>query len=352
MNLFDECKPEDKHERFGNYIENRYDYYVQSTKEKIINRKNVLEEWFQLHPIEEQQEIKSRIKKNEHFDSVVFEMFLFQKHNKELWDINIHPTLPHSSDRPDFSLRKNGVEMYLEAQVCYAQSETERSNLNKEKHLKDQINKFRKGKYSIGLTKIKIKTKESPSAKEFKQEIYNICESNIVVKKKLSFTNESIEIEYFFIRHSSEPTRFITSEFNELVWGSNIEPIRRNLIKKSKKYGDLNKPFIIAMEIKDFLIDKDDLENAIYGDEKYMVQTSPPYVSRTIRDDNGFFNHSQLGFKEKVSAVIFYFDIWNDLPLVCHNPNALYPIEQHLIPGNHMFIKDGILEEITIGSDS
>ena len=119
------------------------------------------------------------------------------------------------------------------------------------------------------------------------------------------------------------------------------ERVRREIIKKAKKYGNPEVPFVIAVwpKITGYNSDLDDASNddsiALAGDHIWDFNRLVK-----IRKPNGFFtllNQDGTPRYSRVSAVLFYQFKWGEGPFhnlrVYHNPHAKHRMDSHVFSG-------------------
>lgn len=151
--------------------ENTYDYLNNSAREEVEEVRNKLEKWFSIYPEEEKFEIKRRIKTREQFDSTFFEMYLYNLFTEMNFNIESHPEIKDSDNKPDFLISKVDKQIYVEAKVDYNLSEKEKKERRKLNHLIDSINSINNNKYKLILEELNILSKDQPSMKKFRNHL-------------------------------------------------------------------------------------------------------------------------------------------------------------------------------------
>jgi hypothetical protein len=72
-------------------------------------------------------------------------------------------------------------------------------------------------------------------------------------------------------------------------WLSTWQKIRDSLLAKAKRYGELDHPLIIAVNVIAFHLDRIDAMQALFGQEQYVFQRENPTTEpRMERAPNGF----------------------------------------------------------------
>ena len=65
--------------------------------------------------------------------------------------------------------------------------------------------------------------------------------------------------------------RFIGSKSNGFDWVNTKAAIRKAIERKSGRYGEFEKPFIIAINVISLSCDHEDIIDALFGTEKYIL---------------------------------------------------------------------------------
>jgi len=120
--------------------------------------------------------------------------------------------------------------------------------------------------------------------------------------------------------------------------------LRNAVVGKASKYGHLDVPFIIAVNLKDQLNyfgpdDWIDVQNALLGDEICLVSvmTNGSTVSRNCRNGNGAWWGPDGPRHTQVSALLLAcglgpWSIASETPVVVHHPRAKMPLSAGLLP--------------------
>jgi len=131
--------------------------------------------------------------------------------------------------------------------------------------------------------------------------------------------------------YRNRPARIVGSPPGKAHWGGAEVDILRALDTKAKKYGDLDAPYVIAINILPWFHDKNDISVALYG-------KGPPRVA----DDNadfgavsGFWGSAAVPRKRNVSAVLAVSSLVPTTlhlqkPVLYHNPRATHPVSPGL----------------------
>lgn len=351
-NLFDSIKR--IYLEAAKHNENTYDYYNISARTDIAKVRNTLEEWFCHYPKEEKKELKSRFKKD--FDSAFYELFLYELFSELGFKIVIHPDLPLSPKKPDFLISKDDLEIYVEAKVVKNKTKEQEAFERKINEFYDNLNKLNSDDFLLQIEHINVLTKKQPSTKGvikyIEEELKKINPDKLdeEVNKNgfeklpaIEYNNGDIHIivKPIPVIHSArkEKKRPIGIYPAEAFWGGGEESLKDSIEKKAKRYGKLDKPFIICMNSLDIRTSgKIDVDNAIWGSLAWSWSTNPENRDeKWIRQLDGVFL-DEKGVRLKNLTGIFVSKIYP------HNvPVANYWFYEHPFSENKMdFNKIGL----------
>jgi len=288
-NLFDSI--ERAYLEAAKHNENTYDYYNISARTDIAKVRDTLEYWFYSYPKDEKKELKSRFKKD--FDSAFYELFLYQLFCKLGYNIIIHPDLPSSPRKPDFLISKGNLEIYVEAKVVKNKTKEQEAFERKINEFYDNLNKLNSGAFLLQIEHFNVLTDKQPSTKGIisyiEQELKKINpdllsdeidKDGIDKLPIIEYNNRDIHIIVKPIpvipSARKEKKRPIGIYPVETFWGGGEESLKDSIEKKAKRYGKLDKPFIVCMNSLDIMTSgKIDVDNAIWGSLVWSWSTNP-----------------------------------------------------------------------------
>lgn len=334
--------------------DNTYEYYNISARTDISKVRDTIEGWFYNYPKEEKKELKSRFKKD--FDSSFFELFLYELFCKLGYNIVIHPDLPFSPKKPDFLISKNGIEVYVEAKVVKSKTMEQEAFERKRNELYDNLNKLNTKSFLLKIEHLCFLSQKQPSTKgmikyiegELKKITPDILrkeleENGFENRPRIEYDNEDVHIIVSPIPVSfsakEEKIRPIGIYPAEAFWGGGEESLKDSIEKKAKRYGKLDKPFIVCLNSLDIRTSgKIDVDNAIWGTLALSWSTDPERNDeKWIRQLDGVFC-GKKGARLKNLTGVF-------VSKVCpHNvPVASYWLYEHPFSENKMdFNKIGL----------
>ena len=272
---------------------------------------------------------------------------------------------------PDFLLEKNNFKFYLEATLCKEYSEEKEKEIKRKEAFCNEINKLVSSDFFISPESINIPDENQPSSKDLKRfiekklneldkeqlekEFKNLDLSKYMEKYRINYKKNGVELSMIPIPKESK------SNINELLAtdtfvaeDSRFEVSFRNTLKKKgKRYGDMKLPFVIAVDILESGVSKEDIIDALFGETQYVVGRSTNKIEISRKKD-GFFLNKQGPQNTMVSGVLtvplFHTDL-EDKRLISkkikffHNPWAKNPFLKDYLPMCEYSVERGEIKE-------
>lgn len=290
----------------ASHNENTYNYYQRSARKDISTIRETLNNWFNKYPDSEKKELKSSFKKK--FDDCFYELFLYQLFTNLNFEIEVHPTLPNSPKKPDFLIKKGTYEVYVEAKIVKNKSHQQEALDRKINEFYDNLSKLNSKGFLLNIDTFILKTPKQPSTEELIKQIELEIEKidpDIVTEEVTKNGFDSIpiiEIENEDIHIIIKPMPVIPSAREikkrpigmypiDSFWGGGEESLKDSISLKAKRYGKLDKPFLVCVNSLDMKTSGTiDIENAIWGSLAISWSTDPSDKDeKWIRKKDGLF---------------------------------------------------------------
>ncbi|GGD58293.1 hypothetical protein GCM10011514_22880 [Emticicia aquatilis] len=340
---------------FKKHQQSTYDFYNQTARKEFAEIRERLEEWFQKYPFNNQKKLKNDLIKNG-FNAAFYELFLYNYFYKLGFNIEIEPEVPNSSHRPDFLIFNDLGSFYLEATTVNGASEIETKREKIRSVVYDKINEFHSPNFYLDIQCFQIISGKAPSSKRIVNfikdklsAINNIVENSNHNFISWSYSDEDILMEIGVI---PKPTKHKgqTESTTIGIYGGDgtakidrsTECINKSLANKSNRYGKLDRPYVIAINLLEKQSDFD-TNLALYGTESFIYSKNSRELIKTIRNKDGFF-YGKQGFQRKgVSAVLagaVFPSNSDDFQLtIYHNIEPYYNFERGLIKEKHVYLE-------------
>ena len=359
MTLFDDRKRVDfysvldKPQCNVRYNESSFNYLNLYDSPDIIRIRNLLESSFNKFPLEAQNDLRSRFQSNDNkqHEGAFFELFLHELLSRlGCTIVDVHPEIVGADSRPDFLVCHGDQCFYLEATMIGKKSGPFTRSRN-EQDVIDKLNKLPSPDFDIGIDMegtLSRTLKKEDVVRPFKELLIEhdpdkvqrlIDEEGMYAapSRKIEDGNWSLQGWLHPIspkNRRSIQSRQIVIDPYRAEWTNSVTPVRDKLKEKAGKYGELSKPFIVAVNSRDMFYNRrnNDME-LLFGQELLLYSKehpdSPPLSDR--RPNGVWPRYGQIGAVwsfQKVDALnlpqvsaCLYINPWgNDAVL----PDALY----------------------------
>lgn len=276
----------------SNHNENSYDYYNRSARKDITIIRDLLEKWFSSYPENEKFELKKRFQKD--FDPAFYELFLYSLFKKLNFEVVIHPDLPSTDKKPDFLIKRDELEVYIEAKVVNDKSANQQAFERKINELYDHLDKIICPGFLLQIDTLNVKTAKQPSAKKIIDHIQTeiskfhpdkiteeITKYGFETIPEIEYENDDIHIivkpmPVIESAREIEDKRAIGMFPFETFWGGSADALKSSINNKAKRYGKLDKPFIVCMNMLASKGSMDwDSKTAVWGSQSISWSSNP-----------------------------------------------------------------------------
>ena len=336
------------------YAELDYEYLDRSSRSEAKKVRDLLNQLFSILPAAEQKDIYSRIKGRDtsNYKSAIFELLLHGIFTKDGCEVTIHPELNNgSTSRPDFLIKTpDGDGFYLEAVLASEFNNKYKAAEKRKDVVLDTINNLESPSFFLGIT-AEGKPDTPPKGKPLKRHLQTWLESldpdaviNEVEKKghdalpKTVWNHDGWEIEFEAIPKKPESRGKDGSLIGILSsgakWVNSWRPMRDAITNKGNHYGELDKPFLIAVNTDLFELEKIDEMQALYGEEQYIFNVDDPNSQPDMqRAPNGAW-HGKQGIQYTRVSGVWFFDNLSPWNIVSRKHTIFFnPWAQAALPG-------------------
>ena len=355
----------------GLHAEPEFNFLNRSARPQAVKVRSELEAWFSRYPEAERYEVRQRFrsKNDSQHRSAFFELFLHELLMKLGCRVEIHPTLPQTTRRPDFLVAsQKGDFFYMEAVLASDESAQEAAARARMNSVYDSLNSLESPNFFIGmniqgapgtppptrrLRSFLAGKLDSLSPNEITQ-LYASGVQNTVPKWR--YEHAGWKIEFFPIPKSVEargkpgvpPLAFW---HYGAYWATSREAIRNAVVSKAGRYGTIDRPYVIAVNALSGRIDQSDEIDALFGDEQWNVWETPSGETKVepTRKLNGAWTSEPGPRYTRVSAALLVRGVrcWRVPDAgVClyHNPWAEKPYTTELNRLSRALPKDDHME--------
>ena len=336
-----------------------------SARPEFARIRNFLEELASACPAEEITELTSRIQSGNdtHFKSATFELFLYTFLSRLGFQLVPHPQLPNGvTARPDFHVTTpSGMSFYLEATLASMGNDESPAVEAMIGTTLDALAQARHPNFMVG-----IEHTGAPSTQPSGKRLLNIALRwldsldvdsirALVVKNGLEsaptlpWSHESWHVELRAIPLMPEMRGNATTLVGMLGGGAAFietwSPITKAVKFKGSKYGALDKPLLVAVNVNAFHLDRIDEMQALYGQEQFVYDLNHPELEpRSQRAPNGAWRGKSGPQMTRVSGAWFFNDLSPYSAAARHHTVYFNPWAKHPLPDDLKALPHAIAE--------
>lgn len=340
--------------------ESLFEFYDSCASPGYDEFRSLVNGWLMQLPAEDRDKLISRMRYggDREFGSSLSELSLHPFILGSGYRASIHPEVPGSTNRPDYAATDptGATQAYVEVTTVNPPDAQGREK-NRENPVYNAIDAAKIPAGSAFGYKLVRAGKNSPPLKPLVADIERWARENAdAAKTKLvnkTFTTGDWIVDLDLYSGGSNPEPGVHAIGVVDMGGGIISPhkdLREALRDKSKKYGKLDKPYLIAVaDGKDQLFSKDSinsaLTDAVLGDEIVQFQNGTPQLTRA---ENGFWYGPDGPRNRHVSGVLLLPEtgLWKLReekwqPVLAVNPWAEQPLPDALRKMRRFELEDG-----------
>ncbi len=287
--------------------------------------REILDRWFSNYPEPHRRELRSQFRS--HVDQQHVAAFLELTLHELLITfrnrVEIHPRIEGASTRPDFFFESEPPNAsYLEAVLATDESREEAAAEATKNRVYDTINRLNSPDYFVGMD-VHGKPETEPSGRQIRgllrRELSKLNHSDIgtlfragglSAMPRWPFEHGGWRVDFYPIPKTSSSrgrlgARPIGLQFGGFSTANTKVAIRNAVLTKASRYGVLEKPYIVAVNVLSLHVDETDVLEALYGDEQYVVSASGAGHKTTVkRARNGAWMSPNGPQNSRVSAIL------------------------------------------------
>lgn len=356
------------------YGETDFDYLDRSARIESERVRATITEWLNNFPERDRNEVISRLRSRNHihFLSASYELYIHELLIRLGYEVFAHPeTSSEKTTRPDFLVCNNETDekFYVEAVLATDQSDKESAAESRKNIVIDSINKLDSPDFYLSLS-ADGDPATSPSGKKIRRELskwlsgLNPDDVTRSVETlghgafpRIELNQDDWKVSFVAIPKSPEKRGLENSATigylsNGARWLGTWESIRDAVLRKGNRYGDIDLPLFVAVNVGQFNVDNIDTMQALYGQEQFTLNTNQlDDEPRMERAPNGVWYGPEGWRYKRVSGVIISPDItpWTySARNICTylNPRANHNIKGALLQLPHAQANEDKMEWI------
>lgn len=350
---------------YPGYKEPIFDCINRSSSKEAADIRKAINKWFSFYPKNEKPEFLSRIQTNEdqEFLSAFSELYIYNLCRLLGFKIKVHPKLDNNSEKkPDFLLSYRNEEVIVESVLANEMSYQEKRAEKIINVLLDSIDKIKSNNYllSIDLDGTPTKNINSKTLVMELQKWLNSLNHNEVNSNYINPNHHQIYREFLLeglnieVSAIPKPTNYDNNKgivgviSPEVVWNNTAHFIGRAVDRKATRYGKLNKPYILVINIQSVFCGTYNITEALFGTKKSdnNFNCNETFFPIMERDNVGKLSPKK---NTRLSGVMILNNLqpWNyqvEKPVLYLNPWAKNPYYGKLLDLPHYFPENGIMK--------
>lgn len=324
------------------------------------------------YPEEHRSEIEARIQSRREFNSATFELLLHELLIRQGFFLEIHPELPNGSKkRPDYLAKDSkGIEFYVEAVLASQDNELSDSDIAIKQRVIDQLHNNSHPDFGVFIDS-NGNPDSAPRGKQFVRQViawlntldYETLrdqlenrEFDAIPSSEWNLNGWQINLKaYPFAKDARSKGHGLVATYNdgEATWVNSWTPLRNAIRMKGSRYGQLDKPLIVAVNFQSGYLNIIDEFQALYGQELVVISNDEASAKPTLKyDNNGAWNGRSGPEGTRVSGAWFFNNL---LPYTASNagqrlhlnPWADLSVPSSLLDFPHTYLENQQIQEVS-----
>lgn len=369
MQLFEEFQRDDMGYREPN--ERIYSFLNRSGRSEYKHTRRVLNSWFRDIPETYQKALKTSFcaGDRQHLGAF-FEIYCHALLKKQGFSVDLQQVVDQTYGNPiDFLAKTLEASLfYLEATVA---SDSDNSSRSQEQlnHLRKALNALKELPFRLTL-EIEQESNHLPVSKickEIRQWLETLDPDEVSqnegmpdrdTRPRYSWKHDGWHIDFIALprplEEKDQGRETVFYESSSGKWSGARNALHRKLEEKAKKYGSLQLPYIIAVDVLSSDSLGCDVDEVFFGQEIVLIdpesgtmtQTRSPFRPKRPSRENGFWIGQEERLRnQQVSAVLIINELmpWSfarKTSLLWHNPWAEKPLNLNIWQGPQMVLDE------------
>lgn len=328
--------------------ERRYDFFTRVCDWPDMEAaRDRLELWFSHLPDKERALTRQAMSQgsDDQFDACFFELFLHELLLVSGCKPELHPPLAGRKKAPDFSVRSaGGSEFLMEATVVTDKPNDERSKEKLQGQILDMLDSLPSPHMSFAIGELAVKSAQPPSLRNMRE---------FVMKQIAAAPDDAASLQDAIWKYEDARVKLEIRPIphNQKTWNSNVgigpaksrwggpeAAIAAKLRKKATRYGKLQKPFVVAVNVvSEWTNNLTCVTRTLLGvPEEILLRAEGTSAYRRHLESESFWYKNRAPQHRTVSAVLatrmFPWSVLRAPLRLYHNPHARYPLPDDALP--------------------
>ena len=309
---------------FRRHAETDFDYMNSHADVPVVAARTLIEGWYGHYPVAHREDLARRFRnKNPNQHSGAFwELYLHELFFRMGYCIEVHSAIAGSDARPDFLLLKDGQPVaVVEARLAGVETDEETSAKRRKAELHDALDRVNSPNFFLQIDEVRTASRR-PSFRRLTRNVeawLTTLAPDIPMELFQFERRKSMQFEWdesgWFLRllvipksvgHRGKPGRAVGTSGIETKWLDTRGELRRAVADKARKYGDVELPFIIAINHIGVSCDRTDWTDALFGTSAVNIWFTDDAVhhQEPFRKNDGLWLLDGKARRTNVSAII------------------------------------------------
>lgn len=339
------------------YCEPEFGYLNRSARQGVQNIRDMLDGWFARYPEQHRPDLGARFRSSNNVDhrSAFFELFLHELVLRLGCTAEVHPNVASSARHPDFLVSApNGHRSYLEAVLATDETREEAAAMARMNIVYDALNRLESPDFFVGMDmrgapetppparQIRAYLGERLAAVDYAALSQAFEQGGFRALPHWPYRHDGWNIEFFPVPKSPNlrgrpGVRPLAIHFEGVKQIDSRTAIRNAIVEKAKAYGDLELPYVVAVNALGDFVDRIAVMEALFGQEQFVYRATleGPCGPEFERVADGAWTSPQGPRYTRVSAALVAIQVrpsnipWTPVCLY-HNPWARRPYDSSL----------------------
>lgn len=341
LNLFDKSARSD--EKPARHLESSFAFLDRRAGAFWDRVRDHLELCYAAFPEEHKASLVSRLRKDDARQHLPawWELYVFTLFDRLGYDIEVHPGLPGSNNKPDFLVTKGPSSMYVEAAVVF-NGDLDPDAWN---WVCDCVNDAKNPDFMIDL-EIPTQGKQRPPARNIiaplEKWLASLDADRVIAEQTAGhpLPHTQLATGDWVLDYTAVPVRpdrrgtprrlIAIYPTKPAQFSKDVEQLQKTLNKKGGKYNTPDKPLVVAITTWN-LLDEYELREALFGSIKRAVPRDHLDAAHFVHTPDGYWRSGTDPRGSRISAVLFgdAMRAWlvaTKLPELWINPWAVNPM--------------------------
>jgi len=320
--------------------------------------RDLLNDWFSRLPCGMRDDVSARWRSgdNGQAQAAFWEMYLFEAHRRAGYEVEPHPEIAGEDKRPDFLVtrREDGASFYLEATMASRWSDADAADERRRRAIFERIDTALDSPNFFLEIRFEREGAELPSDVELVRPLSawlqtldpdEVGERLKAASRLAKIPMCVVEARGWIIRLRAVPKKVEARGGTGRPLGvfpgkagvvDEQAPIVSALRRKATRYGELDRPYVVAVLVDRVFADEEDVAEALFAKVQLALDGESQLLSgEPMREPQSLWRRGNTPRNTRVSAVLSAIHLSShvvarSMPRLWHNPWARRPIEVDL----------------------